>query len=625
MRNCTALLSLLLAPVLLNSCSFAAEQPQLPVIVANDNRQPAGELKNGVLTLHLELRPARWFAEEPDGVYEDGYAFAEQGHPPQSPGPLLRVTQGTRVHASIHNFLPLAAKIYGLNSHPAGGEKFIQVNAGETRDVQFDAGMPGTYLYWATTSNAHLDRVEERQGEETLLTGAFIVDPPGAKDDDRIFVIVDFDKQNFASGEGAIVLAINGKSWPATERLTYKAGERIHWRVINATSVTHSMHLHGFFFTVDGVGDPLKFVHYSEAQRRKVVTEGISPGHSFEMSWTPDRAGNWLFHCHMILHMSPSVVLHPANSKAAADASDHDHSAGMGGMVMGITVLPSGVTSAPPAEKRNARKLQLVVSENTGKIPLYKLDLNDPAVQTPATDKQPALLGPPIILTRGEPVEIEIKNQTSNATAIHWHGIELESYYDGVPGWSGSGGQITPPIAPGTSFIARFTPPRAGTFIYHSHAHDDAAIYNGLYGPLLVLEPGQKFDSDADRIFVISVGNYSPLGFMTLINGRPAPDPLFLHTGKRYRFRLINITDEGADLRVRLLSRNRTVSWKVVARDGADLPRTQIVTSAAEIALPVGSTCDVEVTMQNSGVNELEVSSDDLLSKTMHPLIALPK
>jgi|KBSMisStaDraftv2_1062788.scaffolds.fasta_scaffold10594_3 FtsP/CotA-like multicopper oxidase with cupredoxin domain len=626
MRNCTALFLLLLAPVLLNSCSFAAEQPKLPVIVANDNRQPAGEIKNGVLILHLELRPARWFAEESDGVYEDGYAFSEQGHPPQSPGPLVRVPQGTRIHASIHNFLPLAAKIYGLNSHPAVAEKFIQVNAGETREVQFDAGMPGTYLYWATTSNAHLDRVEERQGEETLLTGALVVDSPGARDDDRIFVIVDFDKQDFAGGEGATVLAINGKSWPATERLTYKIGEPIRWRVINATSVTHAMHLHGFFFTVDGVGNAAKFVHYPEAQRRKVVTEGISPGHSFDMSWTPDRAGNWLFHCHMILHMSPSLVLHPTNPKPAADLAEHDHSAGMGGMVMGITVLPSAATNAPPAETRNPRKLQLVVSENPGKIPLYRLDLNDPATaQKPEPEKQPALLGPPIILTRGEPVEIEVKNQSSNATAIHWHGIELESYFDGVPGWSGSGTQITPPVAPGTSFVARFTPPRAGTFIYHSHAHDEAAIHNGLYGPLIVLEPGQKFDADADRVFLVSVGVYSPLGFMMLINGRPAPDPLFLRTGKHYRFRLINITDEGADLHVRLTSRTGTTSWKVVAKDGADLPPTQVVTTPADIALTVGSTCDVDVTLENSGLNELEMSSNDLLSETMYPLIALPK
>jgi FtsP/CotA-like multicopper oxidase with cupredoxin domain len=299
----------------------------------------------------------------------------------------------------------------------------------------------------------------------------------------------------------------------------------------------------------------------------------------------------------------------------------------MGGMVMGITVAPDPNKQPVSVEHRLARKLQLVISENAGKIPLYRLDLNEPGAPRKAdAEKQPAaLLGPPIILTRGEPVEIEVKNQASNPTAIHWHGIELESYYDGVPGWSGSGGQITPHIAPGASFVARITPPRAGTFIYHSHWHDETPILNGFYGPLIVLEPGEKFDPDGDHIFVFSIGKYAPLGFMMLINGQPAPDPLMLQRGRRYRFRLINITDEGADLRVRLVSRNETASWRVVARDGADLPPAQIVTSWAEMELTVGSTCDVEVTLENAGVNELQISSRDLLAMTMYPLIVLPK
>ena len=28
-------------------------------------------------------------------------------------------------------------------------------------------------------------------------------------------------------------------------------------------------------------------------------------------------------------------------------------------------------------------------------------------------------------------------------TSVHWHGIELQSYYDGVPGWTGYDKQVT--------------------------------------------------------------------------------------------------------------------------------------------------------------------------------------
>jgi FtsP/CotA-like multicopper oxidase with cupredoxin domain len=602
-----------------------AEAPQLPLVVANENRIPAGDLKNGALNLRLELREARWYAESADGVYKDIYAFGEEGRPPLSSGPLIRVPQGTRVHIALHNLLPMAAKVYGLHSYPGNPDEFIQLAQGTTHEVQFETGEPGTYMYWATTSDAQLDDTNRRQGKETMLAGAFVVDSPGETGADRIFVIGDLEENN-PFGTGDAIFSINGKSWPATEHLTYKTGETLRWRIINTSRIVHAMHMHGFYFTVTGVGDRAHYTHYSESQRRKVVTEGIESGHTFELTWTPERAGNWLFHCHMTLHMSPSPTLHPPDAKPPAHEGETDRTAGMGGLVIGITVVPGAGMRPVPVETGNARKLQLVVSENSGKIPLYRLDLNDPAAPRKEDEKkQPALLGPPIILTRGEPVEIEVRNESSAPTAIHWHGIELESYYDGVAGWSGSGQQITPAIAPRGSFVARITPPRAGTFIYHTHWHDVTQIRNGLYGPLIVLEPGQKFDPDTDRTFLFSVGIYPPLGFMMLINGQPGPDPLPLQTAKRYHFRLINITDDASDLRVRFVRKGELVPWTVIAKDGADLPPAQIVTSTADMLLPVGSTSDVEVTLEKPGLLGLQISSEILEDIAMYPIQAVAK
>ena len=45
-------------------CSLASAAPtnnSLPAITANDNRTPAGELRNGILSLRLELREGRWY------------------------------------------------------------------------------------------------------------------------------------------------------------------------------------------------------------------------------------------------------------------------------------------------------------------------------------------------------------------------------------------------------------------------------------------------------------------------------------------------------------------------------------------------------------------------------------
>jgi manganese oxidase len=323
--------------------------------------------------------------------------------------------------------------------------------------------------------------------------------------------------------------------------------------------------------------------------------------------------------------MSSTAVLAaafaPTDGQPAAYSPAHDHNMGMGGLVIGITVLPGAMPPPNPVDATAPRRLQLVISDNPGKVPLYDLAVNDP-LKPIATDKKPppSLLGPAIFLTRGEATEIEVKNQSSNPTVIHWHGIELESYYDGVAGWTGSGQQTTPPVAPGTSFIARMTPPRAGTFIYHTHWHDDVQLRNGLYGPLIVLEPGQKYDPEHDRTFVFSMGKYDPFGFMLLMNGYPQPDPVQLHTATRYRLRLINITDGAADLRVRLTNKGVPVQWKVVAKDGADLPPAQLRLATADMGITVGSTYDVEYQADTPGIADLEIREPSFPTPVTLPL-----
>jgi manganese oxidase len=383
------------------------------------------------------------------------------------------------------------------------------------------------------------------------------------------------------------------------------------------------MHLHGFYFTVNAVGDGEHYERYSAEQQPKGVTEMIDPGHVFEMTWTPERAGNWLFHCHMMMHMSAPAALHPQGAQPAA-YSEQDHSGGMGGLVIGITMLPGAVPAAAPAVAKVQRKLQLLISENPDKIPHYQLQVNDPvndaqATADPEKKKPPTLLGPPIVLTRGEETEIEVKNATSSPTAIHWHGIELESFYDGVAGWTGSGRQTTPAIAPGTSFVAHMAPPRAGTFIYHTHWHDQKQLENGVYGPLIVLEPGQKYDPEHDKTFVFGVGRYAPFGSMLIVNGTPEPDPVELKTGTTYRLQLINITTNESDLQVRLEGKDAPTQWKIIASDGADLPAAQLKSSAADMGLTVGSTRDVEFQSDREGYVEMYIAARGFEATIMQP------
>jgi FtsP/CotA-like multicopper oxidase with cupredoxin domain len=215
--------------------------------------------------------------------------------------------------------------------------------------------------------------------------------------------------------------------------------------------------------------------------------------------------------------------------------------------------------------------------------------------------------GPPLVLTRGEPVEITVVNQMREPTAIHWHGIELDSYDDGVPGWGGSGARMTPPIEPGQSFVARYTPPRAGTFIYHTHWHNFLQLTGGLYGPLIVLRPGQTFDPETDIPVVISLGGAFDLKSPVLLNGNAQPEPLRLKAGLKYRLRFINITANGNGFQVSLLAGSSPVRWRAVAKDGEDLPPAQAIEQEARQVVAVGETYDFEFEPATKGDLRLEV------------------
>jgi FtsP/CotA-like multicopper oxidase with cupredoxin domain len=570
----------------LTASSLLAES--LPPIAINDNHKPSGVLRDGVLTIQLEIAKGAWHPEADDGIAVAVYAFGQAGRPLQNPGPLIRVPQGTEIHASLWNKLPVPIAVHGLGE--SGSDSVVRVAPGATEQVRFRVATPGLYFYWGASDT---DDLKLRYGIDSELTGALVVDPPNHTADDDIFVIGMMSERPGPSARQTLA-TINGKSWPYTQRFRYNVGQQAHWRWINATNEPHALHLHGFYYRIDAINLGGQIREFRGDSRPLVVTQRIVQGDTFDMSWSPDRPGQWLFHCHMFQHMIPAVVPNvPGLSMSAAPSGSGNHLAmhdesHMGQLVLGITV-PETVGASSSVAWRANRRLRLDISERAG-APQYALTLHDDA-RPENTGGEPGLIGPPIILTRAEPVEIEVVNRMKERTAIHWHGIELESYYDGVPGWSGVGNQITPPIEPGTSFVARMTPPRAGTFIYHTHWHDPSQLTNGIYGPLIVLPPGQKFDPASDLTFVFSIGDFGALHELALINGTPQSRTLRLQTGKKYRLRLINISTNNQGMQVSLRNTSGPVEWVNIAKDGIDLPSHS---SKAQLTVTVGETYDVE-------------------------------
>jgi manganese oxidase len=207
-------------------------------------------------------------------------------------------------------------------------------------------------------------------------------------------------------------------------------------------------------------------------------------------------------------------------------------------------------------------------------------------------------------------------------TAVHWHGMELESYYDGVAGWGAGGKKITPAIGPGQSFRVRFTPPRAGTFIYHTHMNDEVQLLGGLSGPLVVLEPGQRFDATTDHVFMLSRGGGDEITAARLLNGSAEPSPLYVHKGERQRLRFIDITPNNPGI-ISLLGPEGLVKWRAVAKDGADLPSAQAVMQDSRQVLWAGETYDFEYEAEESGSLRLEVENTPTANahwKIMQPI-----
>ncbi|MGH7471359.1 MAG: multicopper oxidase domain-containing protein, partial [Longimicrobiales bacterium] len=520
--------------------------PALERVSPNDNRVAAGTLRAGVLTVRLEVRAGDW---RPDGDNDAGVevlAFAEEGKALRVPGPLIRVTEGTEIRASVRNTQTDAPLImHGLYTRGAAGsvQDTLYIAAGATREVRFTAGAPGTYFYWAATTTT---ATFARRGRASQLSGALIVDPRGAPTPaDRVFVIGLWSDSVFLQVDDAsrqiIRFVINGKSWPHTERLEHSMGDTVRWRMINTNPAVHPMHLHGFYFRVDSRGhERADTIFPRSASPRLAVTERLAPGTTAAISWVPERAGNWLFHCHDNVHIRTQL---PFSGQAATALEKHvtNHTTEMmQGLVMGIHVRPRAGTAATP-EPATRRRLRLVARPDPGGEPgqlTFRFLLQEGAS---SAQSAPASVGPPIVLRRGEPVSITVVNELPEATAVHWHGIELDSYYDGVADFSGQPGRIAPAIAPRDSFEARFTPPRAGTFIYHTHIDEVRQQRAGLAGALLVLEPGTTYDPRTDLVFLISTPRAQADQAKVFLNGTTAPDSLQLRAGTRYRIRIINI------------------------------------------------------------------------------------
>jgi L-ascorbate oxidase len=89
------------------------------------------------------------------------------------------------------------------------------------------------------------------------------------------------------------IWSINGVKFSDAEPIRLKYGERVRFKFVNETMMTHPMHLHGMWSILDtgkDKWDPIKHV------------VSVAPGTTVYMETEVDAPGQWAFHCHLAYH-----------------------------------------------------------------------------------------------------------------------------------------------------------------------------------------------------------------------------------------------------------------------------------------------------------------------------------
>jgi CopA family copper-resistance protein len=91
---------------------------------------------------------------------------------------------------------------------------------------------------------------------------------------------------------------------------------------------------------------------------------------------------------------------------------------------------------------------------------------------------------------------IYVKNEMDEETSIHWHGLLLPNFQDGVPYLT------TPPIRPGETLKYEFPLRQAGTYWYHSHTL--LQEQSGVYGSIVIESKNETLEYDKELVMVLS-------------------------------------------------------------------------------------------------------------------------
>jgi len=260
---------------------------QVPQLVLNDVLDPLTPQQDGewtVFTISID--------EIDQPIDELKPTVPALGYNRQTPGPTIRVAEGTKVRAIFTNNLK---ETTGVHFHGVEFDDFLQDGVpfvtqkpfapGESYTYEFTANRPGSMMY-----HSHHNATDQvGRG----LLGAFVVDPAEPRREDR------FDREYvWISNDVLGGFTINGHGFPAVVPILAAVGETVRVRYMNEGIMYHPFHSHGYAQRVvarDG--------YYLGDAAYDADTVSVGPGERWDVNITTDRAGLWAFHCHILPHV----------------------------------------------------------------------------------------------------------------------------------------------------------------------------------------------------------------------------------------------------------------------------------------------------------------------------------
>jgi FtsP/CotA-like multicopper oxidase with cupredoxin domain len=220
-----------------------------------------------------------------------------------------------KIHLQGQPFQVVATDGHEISDPPVVKDKLVAIGAGERVDVSFVAG----------SKDFAIDFHDGTPGAKTLVIPVRVIggEKTPAKADQLSLPELDMSKYatnsrtenvepsassyvlrlNESMQNGEEVYTINGKTWPNTDPIEVKKGERVKITFINEGHSDHPMHLHGHVFKVISRNG----VRMSVPLEKDTLV--VRPGEKYEIEFTADNPGNWMLHCHELHHAAAGMMM----------------------------------------------------------------------------------------------------------------------------------------------------------------------------------------------------------------------------------------------------------------------------------------------------------------------------